>query len=60
MELKSRSGAYLTPDDPVFEPLDREAEEIERGRRDGVGGPIVLKWIDQGVFFQRGSDARAY
>jgi hypothetical protein len=26
---------------------DREAEEIERARRDRVGGPIVLKWIDQ-------------
>ncbi len=26
---------------------DREAEEIERGRRRGVGGPVVLKWIDQ-------------
>jgi hypothetical protein len=26
---------------------DRDAEEIERGRREGVGGPIVLKWLDQ-------------
>jgi hypothetical protein len=26
---------------------DREADEIERGRRAGVGGPLVLKWIDQ-------------
>ena len=26
---------------------DREAEEIERGRRQKVGGPIVLKWVDQ-------------
>lgn len=26
---------------------DREAEEIERGRLHKVGGPIVLKWIDQ-------------
>ena len=26
---------------------DREAAEIERGRRAGVGGPLVLKWIDQ-------------
>ena len=26
---------------------DREAEEIERGRRGGVGGPVVLTWIDQ-------------
>jgi len=26
---------------------DREAEEIERGRRKGVGGPLVLKWIDE-------------
>ena len=26
---------------------DREAEEIERGRLQKVGGPIVLKWIDQ-------------
>lgn len=26
---------------------DREAEEIERGRREKVGGPVVLKWIDQ-------------
>ena len=26
---------------------DHEADEIERGRRSGVGGPIVLKWIDQ-------------
>jgi len=25
---------------------DREAEEIERGRRAGVGGPLILKWID--------------
>lgn len=26
---------------------DREAEEIERGRQHKVGGPIVLKWVDQ-------------
>ena len=26
---------------------DREADEIERGRRAHVGGPIVLKWVDQ-------------
>jgi len=26
---------------------DRDAEAIERGRREGVGGPIVLKWLDQ-------------
>ena len=26
---------------------DREADEIERGRRQKVGGPIVLKWVDQ-------------
>lgn len=26
---------------------DREADEIERGRRAGVGGPVVMKWIDQ-------------
>jgi hypothetical protein len=26
---------------------DREVDEIERGRRTGVGGPLVLKWIDQ-------------
>lgn len=26
---------------------DQEAAEIERGRREKVGGPIVLKWIDQ-------------
>ena len=26
---------------------DREVEEIERGRLNKVGGPIVLKWIDQ-------------
>jgi len=26
---------------------DREADEIERGRRAKVGGPIVLKWVDQ-------------
>lgn len=26
---------------------DREAEEIERGRLQKVGGPVVLKWIDQ-------------
>lgn len=26
---------------------DREADEIERGRRQKVGGPLVLKWIDQ-------------
>ena len=25
---------------------DRQAEEIERGRRSKVVGPIVLKWID--------------
>jgi plasmid stabilization system protein ParE len=26
---------------------DHEAEEIARGRREGVGGPILLKWVDQ-------------
>jgi hypothetical protein len=26
---------------------DREAEDIERGRRAKVGGPILLKWVDQ-------------
>jgi hypothetical protein len=26
---------------------DHEAEEIVRGRRGGIGGPILLKWIDQ-------------
>ena len=26
---------------------DRDADQIERGRRAGVGGPLVLKWIDQ-------------
>ena len=26
---------------------DPEAEEIARGRAQGVGGPLVLKWIDQ-------------
>ena len=26
---------------------DRDAEEIERGRRQKVGGPVVLKWLDQ-------------
>ena len=26
---------------------DREVEEIERGRLNKMGGPIVLKWIDQ-------------
>ena len=26
---------------------DPEAEEIARGRAEGVGGPLVLKWIDQ-------------
>ncbi len=26
---------------------DREADEIERARRAHVGGPIVLKWVDQ-------------
>lgn len=26
---------------------DREAEEIERGRQQRVGGPIILKWLDQ-------------
>lgn len=26
---------------------DHEAEEIARGRRGGIGGPILLKWIDQ-------------
>jgi len=26
---------------------DREADEIERGRREKMGGPIVLKWVDQ-------------
>jgi hypothetical protein len=41
------------PPSPVYFRLyfamlsDREAEEIERGRREKVGGPIVLKWIDQ-------------
>jgi hypothetical protein len=31
----------------LFSPMlsDRDAEEIERGRREGVGGPIVLKWL---------------
>lgn len=26
---------------------DREAEEIERGRREKVAGPVVFRWIDQ-------------
>jgi hypothetical protein len=26
---------------------DPEAEEIARGRAQGVGGPLILKWIDQ-------------
>jgi hypothetical protein len=26
---------------------DRDAEEIERGRRARVGGPLLGKWIDQ-------------
>ena len=26
---------------------DRDADAIERGRREKVGGPIVLKWVDQ-------------
>jgi hypothetical protein len=26
---------------------DHEAEQIARGRREGIGGPILLKWIDQ-------------
>ena len=26
---------------------DRDAEEIERGRKQGAGGPVVLKWLDQ-------------
>src|SRR4026209_1246136 len=26
---------------------DAKAEEIERGRRNGCSGPLVLKWIDQ-------------
>ncbi len=26
---------------------DRDAEEIERGRMQRVGGPVVLKWVDQ-------------
>ena len=26
---------------------DRDAEEIEHGRKQKVGGPVVLKWIDQ-------------
>jgi hypothetical protein len=26
---------------------DHEAEEITRARRQGIGGPVVLKWIDQ-------------
>ena len=26
---------------------DHEAEEIVRARRQGIGGPILLKWIDQ-------------
>ena len=26
---------------------DQEAEEIARGRARGIGGPLVLKWIDQ-------------
>jgi hypothetical protein len=26
---------------------DREADEIERGRKQGAGGPVVLKWLDQ-------------
>jgi hypothetical protein len=26
---------------------DREADKIERDRRQRVGGPVVLKWLDQ-------------
>jgi hypothetical protein len=26
---------------------DRDAEEIERGRKQRVGGPVVLKWVDE-------------
>lgn len=26
---------------------DREAEEIERGRRQRVVGPVVLSWVDR-------------
>ena len=26
---------------------DRDAEEIERGRKQRVGGPVVLKWLDE-------------
>lgn len=26
---------------------EHEAEEIARARRNGVGGPIVMKWLDQ-------------
>jgi hypothetical protein len=26
---------------------DREADEIERGRRSGATGPVVQKWVDQ-------------
>ena len=26
---------------------DRDAEEIEAGRRQGLSGPLILKWIDQ-------------
>jgi len=26
---------------------EHETDEIERGRRSGVGGPLALKWIDQ-------------
>jgi hypothetical protein len=25
---------------------DREAAEIESGRKQGLGGPLILKWID--------------
>jgi hypothetical protein len=26
---------------------DHEAEEIACGRREGVGAPVLLKWVDQ-------------
>ncbi len=26
---------------------DREAEEIERGRREKTGGPVVLRWVER-------------
>ena len=26
---------------------DPEADEIARGRAQGVGGPLVMKWVDQ-------------